>query len=233
MIVTRKLTKIYPEDVRALSNISIVIPDGAFVFLVGPNGAGKTTLIRMLIREEEATSGSVIVSARNVAELAAADLAEHRRSVGAVFQDARLVGSKTVRENVALPLETDGRTPYEVLSSTQDALETAGIEDLADRFPDDLSGGQQQKCAVARALANKPSAILADEPTGNLSPTATAEIMELFDHINSRGITVVVATHNYDVVDQMGRRVLAIDRGAIVADVPHSRYPDFLRQDAA
>jgi len=233
MIVTRRATKTYGDNVNALTDVSIAIPGGEFLFLVGPNGAGKTTLLKLLTREEQASSGSILCFGREVGHLSGNGLSEHRRKLGSVFQDSRLVASKTVRENVLLPMEADGKIPEEALDQANLALGMAEAEDLADRFPDELSGGQQQRVAIARALVNNPKAILADEPTGNLSPVATDEVMHVFDRINKRGITVILATHNLEVVDEMGRRVLALEKGRVVADLAHGRYPDFLRRQAA
>jgi cell division transport system ATP-binding protein len=233
MIVTRKLSKTYPAGVRALVDVSVVFPQGEFAFLVGPNGAGKTTLFKLLTYEEGPTSGCVLFEGRDVHSMNSSDLARHRRKLGAVFQDARLVAAKTAAENIALPLETEGLSEHEVAERVGSALVLANLAELRDRFPDELSGGQQQQVAIARALVNRPKAILADEPTGNLSPAATDEIMQLLVAVNRRGITVVVATHNHEVVDAMARRVVALDRGQLVADTAYSMYPEFLRKSAA
>ncbi|HEV3310381.1 MAG TPA: ATP-binding cassette domain-containing protein [Chloroflexota bacterium] len=233
MIVTRKLGKVYPGEVQALTDVSLVIPQGDFVFLVGPNGAGKTTLFKLLIRESEPSNGCVLFQGRDVNDLSPTDLARHRRMVGAVFQDARLVPSKTVFENVALPLLADGSSESEAFRQTQDALLVSNLLPLRDRFPSELSGGQQQLVAIARAFVNHPRAILADEPTGNLSPAATIQIVRLLTYINRCGITVIVSTHNHEVVDALGRRVLVLDRGRLVADSANSQYPEFLRRPAA
>ena len=233
MIITRRVRKVYEGNVTALADVSIAIPTGEFVFLVGPNGAGKTTLIKLVTREESATSGAVLCFGRDVGALQGTSLSEHRRTLGSVFQDPRLVGSKTVRENVLLPVEADGAEEDEAEVQADHALELAQVEDLADRFPDELSGGQRQRVAIARAMVNKPRILLADEPTGNLSPLATEEVMAVFDRINSSGVTVVLATHNLEVVDDFGRRVIALDDGRVAADAQNSRYPDFLRKQAA
>jgi len=233
MIVARKLTKCYAGDVYALCDVTFAIPQGEFVFLVGPNGAGKTTLFKLMIREEEASSGCVLFDSIDVASLRPKALARHRRRLGAVFQDARLLSKKTVAENVALPLEADGINRAQIREQLEASLFLSGLEDLADRFPDQLSGGQRQQVAIARALVNHPQVILADEPTGNLSPGATQKIMRLFSLINELGITVVIATHNREVVDAMNKRVLALDKGVLVADSAQSSYPDFLRATAA
>jgi len=233
MIVARKLSKTYPGNIHALADVSFVIPQGEFTFLVGPNGAGKTTLFKLLSREEEPTSGCVLFQGTDVQQLRSTNLSRHRRLLGTVFQDARLVTSKTVFENVSLPLLAEGLSAPEVERTAAGALRTAGLDDLRDRFPDDLSGGQQQQVAIARALVNNPRAILADEPTGNLSPSATQQVIELLRTINHRGITVVVATHNHEVVDAMTQRVLALDGGRLASDRSFSSYPEFLRKPAA
>ncbi len=233
MIVARKLTKRYGDDVFALRDVTFAIPQGEFVFLVGPNGAGKTTLFKLMIREEDATSGCVLFNSVDVAALRSQALAKHRRRLGAVFQDARLISKKTVAENVAFPLEADGVDRAVAAEQVSASLFLAGLEELAERFPDQLSGGQRQQVAIARALVNHPQVILADEPTGNLSPGATDRIMRLFSRINEMGITVIIATHNREVVDAMSKRVLALDKGCLVADTAESSYPDFLRVPAA
>jgi cell division transport system ATP-binding protein len=233
MIVTRRLSKTYEGGVRGLHDVSLVIPQGDFVFLVGPNGAGKSTLIKLVSREEDVTSGSVLCFGHDVSQLSGDHLAEHRRRLGSVFQDPRLIPTKTVRENVLLPLEADGKSVEDAAERASIALRLARVEDLAERFPEELSGGQQQKVSIARALVNRPAAVLADEPTGNLSPVATSEVMEVFEAINKSGISVILATHNLEVVDSMERRVLALDSGEIVLDVPNGKYPEFLRSKAA
>ncbi|SRR5579884_360333 len=233
MIVTRKLGKVYPGGVQALSDLSLAIPQGDFVFLVGPNGAGKTTFFKLLIREESISSGRILFQGRDISSLRAGALARHRRLVGAVFQDVRLLATRTVRENVTLPLQTSGLNQAETRERTDSVLFLTGLEDLADRFPTDLSGGQRQQVAIARALVNRPRVILADEPTGNLSPSATERIIRLLSVINSCGITVVIATHDSHIVDALGRRVLVLDRGKLVSDLPQSEYPAFLRSQAA
>ena len=233
MIITRKLNKIYPGNVHALNDVSVVVPAGEFAFLVGPNGAGKTTFFKLLLREEQPTSGCALFLSRDVVELNPADLARHRRMVGAVFQDTRLVPTMTVFENVLLPLQTEGAGDDEGSSKAMEALQVAGLLELKDRFPADLSGGQQQQVAIARALVNDPKAILADEPTGNLSPAATEDVVNLLAAINQRGITVMVSTHNREIVDSMRRRVLALDRGRLVSDCARGGYPEILRELAA
>jgi cell division transport system ATP-binding protein len=233
MIIVRKLTKRYGDNVYALCDVTFAVPQGEFVFLVGPNGAGKTTLFKLMIREEEATSGCVLFNSTDVATLRPQALARHRRRLGAVFQDARLLSKKTVAENVAFPLEADGIDRAEIAEQVAASLFLSGLEDLSERFPDQLSGGQRQQVAIARALVNHPQVILADEPTGNLSPGATQKIMRLFSCINELGITVIIATHNREVVDAMNKRVLALDRGNLVSDSAQSAYPDFLRAPAA
>jgi cell division transport system ATP-binding protein len=233
MIVARKLHKTYPGGVQALNGVSFVLPQGQFVFLVGPNGAGKSTLFKLLTCEEHPTGGCVLVEGRDVHTLGASQLARHRRTLGAVFQDARLVGSKTAAENIALPLETDNLPEAEVVRRVDIALEVANLRALRDRFPGELSGGQQQQVAIARALVNEPRAILADEPTGNLSPAATEDVMRLLIALNGRGITVVIATHNSEVVDAMARRVLALDHGQLIDDTAFGCYPTFFRRAAA
>ena len=202
------------------------------MFLVGPNGAGKTTLFKLMTREEKATSGCILFDGTNVGDMSQKRLSRHRRQLGAVFQDARLLPAKTVFENVALPLQADGLKSHEIQERTEACLFLTSLEPLQNRFPDDLSGGQRQQVAIARALVNRPDVILADEPTGNLSPSATSKIMHLLSVINSCNITVIIATHSQEVVDDMGKRVLALDHGRLVEDTAQGAYPEFLRTTA-
>lgn len=233
VIAAHHLAKTYPGAVQALDDVDLTVPQGDFAFLVGPNGAGKSTLFKLMTREELPTSGCILFQGRDVGKLRSRDLARHRRLMGVAFQDARLVASKTVYENVALPLEAN-RVTRDLLSDRVEAvLFLTRLEDLRHRYPSELSGGQKQQVAIARALANRPSVILADEPTGNLSPAATDRIMHLFSVINSCGITVVIATHNREVVDRMGRRVLVLDRGRLVSDTEQGSYPERLGSLAA
>ncbi len=233
MITVRRLTKIYEPNVTALNGVTFSIPRGEMAFLVGPNGAGKTTLFKLLIREEEATSGCILFGGTNVGNLKSRDLALHRRRIGTIFQAVRLLPQKTVSENVALPLEAERVRKSEVSDRVAASLCLAGLEELADRFPSQLSGGQEQQVAIARALVSRPEVILADEPTGNLSPSATDRVMHLFSVINSLGIAVIISTHNREVVDEMAKRVLVLDSGTLVSDSPSGSYPEFLMRQAA
>jgi cell division transport system ATP-binding protein len=225
MIVAHKLTKTYRRSVTALDGLSVIFPQGDFAFVVGPNGAGKTTFFKLLTREEKATSGCVLLDGRDISTLEKNELSRHRRLVGSVFQDARLIPTRTVGENVSLPLETEGFPSEIVRERTEAALFLTRLEPLANRFPSELSGGQRQQVAIARAVANRPRVILADEPTGNLSPAATIEIVRLLRLINECGITVLFATHDAAVVDQFKCRVIALHSGRLVVDEVGRGYP--------
>src|SRR5579872_2686899 len=192
MIVIRNAGKTYADGTEALRDISLVVPQGEFVFLVGPNGAGKSTLLKLLNKEENASSGSILSLGRDLAGLQGNQLSEYRRQIGSVFQDPRLVSSKTVRENVLLPAEADGKRDEVAEGRADMAQHLARVSRLSDRFPSELSGGQQQKVAIARALVNSPAVILADEPTGNLSPQATDEVTQVLEAISRRGITIIL-----------------------------------------
>ncbi|HZT96140.1 MAG TPA: ATP-binding cassette domain-containing protein [Chloroflexota bacterium] len=233
MIVVKGLTKMYPGETLALDNVTFTIPRGQMAFLVGPNGAGKTTLFKLLIREERPTSGCILFDGVDVSTLKRRQLERHRRRIGAIFQDVRLLPYRTVFENVALPLEADGLRGEAVNEKVAATLFLSGLEALADRFPSELSGGQQQQVAVARALVSHPEVILADEPTGNLSPDSTQRVMRLFRVISELGIAVIVSTHNREIVDDMRRRVLVLESGRLVDDIASGAYPLSLIGQAA
>ena len=210
--------KTYPNGRQALIDVDLVIPDGDFVFLVGPSGAGKSTLTKLLIRDELPTTGTVFVAGKDVTRLKRRDVPRLRRQIGTVFQDFKLLPTKTVRENVAFALEVTGTPGRQIRPAVSRVLELVGLTAQADQLPAQLSGGEQQRTAIARALVHDPRIIIADEPTGNLDPLISWEIIQLLLRINELGTTVLMATHNAEVVTAMRRRVVALEDGRIVRD---------------
>jgi cell division transport system ATP-binding protein len=218
VVVLHDVTKRYPNGKVALREVDLVIPEGDFVFLVGPSGAGKSTLIRLLIRDELPTGGRVILDGRDLARLPRRDVPKLRRRIGVVFQDFKLLQSKTVRENVAFALEVTGTPRRRIGPAVERVLALVGLTGQVDHFPWQLSGGEQQRTAIARALVHDPRLIIADEPTGNLDPLISWEILQLLLRINALGVTVLMATHNADVVTALRRRVVALEEGRVVRD---------------
>jgi cell division transport system ATP-binding protein len=212
------VTKEYPGDGAALQDVTLTIEKGEFVFLTGASGAGKSTLLRLIFCEEPATSGQLLLFGKNVAKIRPAAVPFVRRNIGVVFQDFKLLGRRTVAENVALPLEVRGLPDREIRRRVKGLLRSVGLEHRADKFPPSLSGGEQQRVAVARALAADPALLLADEPTGNLDPERTLEVMDLLSGANARGTTVVVATHDRSLLDRYKRRVIVLERGRLLSD---------------
>jgi cell division transport system ATP-binding protein len=212
------VTKIYPNGKRALMDVDLVVPEGDFVFLVGPSGAGKSTLIKLLIRDEIATTGTVMLAGRDLARLRRREVPRLRRQIGIVFQDFKLLGTKTVRENVAFALEVTGTPTRRVAPRVEQALALVGLSAQAEQRPSQLSGGEQQRTAIARAMVHDPRVIIADEPTGNLDPLISWEILQLLLRINELGTTVLMATHNAEVVTALRKRVVALEEGRIVRD---------------
>jgi len=218
MIKLRHVSKIYPNGARALFNVNIEIEKGEFVFLVGPSGAGKSTLIKLLYREEIATRGQVIIDQINLMRLKPRQIPLLRRKMGIIFQDFKLLPKKTVFENVAFAQQVLGKGKKEITENTLKTLELVGLARKKDCYPLELSGGEQQRVCIARALVNKPSLLIADEPTGNLDVDTAQEIMEIIDKTNKMGTTVVMATHALHIVENMKKRVIRIEEGKIVAD---------------
>jgi cell division transport system ATP-binding protein len=210
--------KQYPGEGPALSDVTLEVGKGEFVFLTGPSGAGKSTLLKLIFCAEPATSGQLLVFGRNVAKIRASHVPALRRMIGVVFQDFKLLPYRTVYENVAFPLEVRGLAPKEVRRKVVAMLRSVGLELKADKFPLSLSGGEQQRVAVARALVGDPALLLADEPTGNLDPDRTVEVMELIEAAAARGTTVMVATHDRSIIARYKRRVLALEAGRLVSD---------------
>ncbi len=224
VLVFNDVTKRYPNGREALIDIDLVIPEGDFVFLVGPSGAGKSTLMKLIIRDELATHGQVSLDGEDLARLPRRKVARVRRKIGAVFQDFKLLPSKTARENVAFALEVTGTPRGRIGPAVDRALRLVGLNAQADQFPRQLSGGEQQRTAIARALVHDPRLVIADEPTGNLDPLISWEIIQLLLRINQLGVTVLMATHNAEVVSALRKRVVALEEGRIIRDEVGGRY---------
>ncbi|HEY9900132.1 MAG TPA: cell division ATP-binding protein FtsE [Pantanalinema sp.] len=224
MIRIKQVSKIYPTGVKALVGLNLEVQSGEFVFLVGPSGAGKSTLLKLLYRSELPTSGQIMVGGVDVSRLPHRQLSTLRQRIGVVFQDYKLLPQRTVRENVAFALKIQGTARNELEKRVRSSLDLVGLRDYSDALPHQLSGGQQQRVCLARAIVNTPPLLLADEPTGNLDPETSWEIMRLLTKINMHGTTVVVATHNKLVVDNMRRRVVTIDNGRLVLDQAKGVY---------
>jgi cell division transport system ATP-binding protein len=224
VIVLHGVTKRYPNGRVALHEVDLVVPEGDFVFLVGPSGAGKTTLIKLLIRDETPTSGEVIIDGQSLARMGRRQVPKVRRKVGIVFQDFKLLASKNVYDNVAFALEVTGTPRREIRPAVERVLALVGLTAQAHQLPSQLSGGEQQRTAIARALVHDPRLIIADEPTGNLDPLISWEILQLLLRINELGVTVLMATHNADVVTALRRRVVALEEGRIIRDEVGGAY---------
>jgi cell division transport system ATP-binding protein len=224
MIRFENVTKTYKAGTVALRDVSLDIEKGDFVFLVGPSGSGKTTCIRLLLREEVADAGRIWVAGRDIGALSHWRIPYLRRNIGCVFQDFRLLPNKSVFENVAFALEVIGRPKHVIASQVPQVLDLVGLGRKRDNLPHELSGGEQQRVAVARAFVNRPLILLADEPTGNLDPATSQGIVRLLDRINRTGTTVIVATHDAGIVDQMRRRVIELDHGTMVRDQARGVY---------
>jgi cell division transport system ATP-binding protein len=216
MIESSHLSKVYRKGVYALRDLSLSIEKGEFLFLTGPSGSGKSTLLRLLLREELPTEGLLKVFGRNLADLTSTQVQEYRRSLGFIFQDFRLIPRFTVFQNVAFVMRVLGVPPAIQQRKTFQMLKWVGLQHRMNAHPDELSGGEQQRVAIARALVNDPQLVLADEPTGNLDPDLSLEIMNLFREINARGTTVVVATHDRELIRRVGRRAVTLANGRIV-----------------
>jgi len=220
------VSKKYPSGTLALNKIDLHISKGEFAFIVGPSGSGKSTLLKLILKEEDVTEGEIYVNGFNITTLKPKEVPYLRRSIGVVFQDFRLLPKKTVYENVEFAMRITGALPKEMRRQVPMALGLVGLSKKADAYPDELSGGEQQRVALARALVNRPSLLIADEPTGNLDPETSWEIMKLIDEINHRGTTVIVATHEKGIVDSMKKRVIAIRKGEIIRDQQKGQYQD-------
>lgn len=220
-----KVSKTYAgQGHTALENVSVEIEKGEFVFLVGSSGSGKSTFLRLVLREYRASSGRVYVAGKEINRLASWKVPRLRRQIGTVFQDFRLLPTKTVAENVAFALQVIGKPRKEIDALVSETLELVGLDGKEERMPDELSGGEQQRVAIARAFVNRPMILIADEPTGNLDPTTSVGIMKLLDRINRTGTTVLMATHDAGIVDQMRKRVIELDGGRVVRDQSRGVY---------
>ncbi len=220
------VTKVYDNEVRALSNINISIDKGEFVFLVGPSGAGKSTLIKLLLKETEPSAGRLFFNNKDITKVRNRGVPTIRRKIGMVFQDFRLLPKKTVYENVAFAMRIIGAPNKEIRRQVPIILSMVGLSKKANSYPNQLSGGEQQRVSIARALVNNPSLIIADEPTGNLDPDTAWEIMKLLKEINNRGTTILMATHASEIVNSMKRRVIAVKNGQVIRDEQRGVYGD-------
>lgn len=224
MIEFKNISKMYDKNVTALSDINVRIERGEFVFLVGPSGAGKSTFIKLLLKEIDATSGRLIVSDTDVTELTHKKIPYYRRKIGVVFQDFRLIPSLSIYENVAFAMRVTGASTKEIKRKVPVVLSMVGLSKKYKALPGELSGGEQQRVSIARAIVNNPSLLIADEPTGNLDPETALEIMEILNDINRAGTTILMATHAKDIVNMMKKRVITIEKGVIARDEEKGRY---------
>ena len=225
MISVENVSKSYKRSTRpALDRVSVEVDKGEFVFLIGPSGSGKSTFMRLLLKEESPTAGDIHISDFHVNRLSARRVPRLRQSMGVVFQDFRLLQQKTVTENVAFALEVIGKPRTMITRTVPEVLEMVGLSGKADRLPNELSGGEQQRVAIARAFVNRPLVMLCDEPTGNLDPDTSQDIMMLLERINRTGTTVLMATHDHHIVDSMRRRVVELDMGRVVRDESRGVY---------
>ncbi len=230
MIKFEKVTKIYPTHssngslTPVLQDVSFEIKEGEFVSIIGKSGAGKTTLTRLILGLEEPTSGQVYFKDKNIAEIGASEIQKIRRSIGCIYQDYKLLPLKTVYENVAYIMEVEGKSSGEIKKEVPQVLELIGLKDKIENFPDQLSGGEQQRLAVARALVTHPDIIIADEPTGNLDPYNTYEVIFLLEKINKAGTTVILLTHDREIINRLGKRVITLVGGRIIRDEAEGRF---------
>jgi len=218
------VSKIYPGEVVALRDVTVEVNKGEFMFLVGPSGSGKSTFLRLLLREDSPTRGRIVVAGRNIDKLGSWKIPQLRRNIGCIFQDFKLLPNKTVYENVAFAMEVIGRPSHVTKTQVPQVLDLVGLARKSQRFPSELSGGEQQRVSIARAFVNRPLILLADEPTGNLDPATTVGIMRILDRINRAGTTVVMATHDQRIVDAMRRRVVELEHGSLVRDQARGAY---------
>jgi cell division transport system ATP-binding protein len=225
MIRLDNVSKVYAAAARpALDQVSVEVERGEFVFIVGASGSGKSTLLRLVLKEERASSGTVHVAGRDLGTLSSWKVPQLRRQIGTVFQDFRLLPNKTVSQNVAFALQVIGKPRHTIAQVVPETLELVGLDGKGKRYPHELSGGEQQRVAIARAFVNRPAIVLADEPTGNLDPTTSIDIMRLLDRINRTGTTIVMATHDDEIVDQMRKRVIELEDGKLIRDQARGVY---------
>jgi len=224
MILFDNVSKVYSDDSHALDGVTFSIDPGEFVSVVGHSGAGKTTLLKLLLIEERPTAGSIFLGQTDIHALSRRDVSGLRRQIGMIFQDFRLLPQKTAFENIAFAMEAAGREEQDIESDVPYALELVGLLDKAWKFPHQMSGGEKQRLAIARAIINQPDVLVADEPTGNLDPLNTYEVIQILKKINDLGTTVLLTTHNKGVIDSLGRRVITMDKGRITRDDKEGRY---------
>ncbi len=225
MIQFEGVSKVYPDtEVEALHSIDLVVEEGDFVTFVGHSGAGKSTLVKLLLREEGPSEGTITYKSKNIADFSHKEMNQYRQNIGVVFQDFRLLPNKTVFENVSFAMEVSGKSDERIKEDVPYVLELVDLVDKSNNFPHQLSGGEKQRLAIARAIINDPELLIADEPTGNLDPSSTYEIVEILKKINKIGTTVILTTHNTGVVDALKRRVITLEKGSIVRDDPHGSY---------
>jgi cell division transport system ATP-binding protein len=224
MISLQHVTKIYKGNIVALQDVTVDIDKGEFVFVVGPSGSGKSTMMRLLLKEEHATNGAIYVAGKNLEKLTPWRVPYLRRNIGTVFQDFKLLQDKTVFENVSFALDVIGKQKSVIDKRVPEILDYVGLGDKLNNYPDELSGGEQQRVSIARACVNRPLVLLADEPTGNLDPQTSVDIMRLLDKVNRIGTTVVMATHDQAIVDAMRRRVIELEDGNVVRDQARGVY---------
>ena len=221
-----EVNKVYKNDVCALKDLSFKVEDGEFVFLIGASGAGKTSIIKMLLREIKPTTGEIIVDNVNIVKLRNRKIPQLRKTMGIVFQDFRLLEGKTVFDNIKYPLQILGVSKKEITKRVTEILELVGLSERANSFPNQLSGGEQQRVCIARALINRPKYLIADEPTGNLDPNTSEEIMKLLLDVNAKGTTVIVSTHDRDIVNKLKKRVISMNHGSMINDEERGGYFD-------
>ncbi len=224
MIYFNNVSKIYPKESPALEDVNLTISAGEFVSLVGHSGAGKTTMIKLILAEEHPTKGNVFFESTDIHTLSARELTKLRRRIGVVFQDFKLLSNKTAYENIAFAMEASGKTDEEIKSDVPHVLDLVDLGDKIFNFPHQLSGGERQRLAIARAIINQPELIIADEPTGNLDPINTYEVVQILKKINDLGTTIILTTHNRGVIESVGKRVVSLDKGRVVRDDKDGKY---------
>jgi cell division transport system ATP-binding protein len=224
MIYYDRVSKIYADNSVALEDVSFSVEPGEFISIVGHSGAGKTTLVKLLLAEDKPTTGSIFFESINVHEVPLSKVGDLRRKIGTVFQDFRLLPNKTAYENIAFAMEAAGRAEEEIRSDVPHVLELVDLGEKINNFPHELSGGEQQRVAIARAIVNQPDVIVADEPTGNLDPVNTFEVVQILKKINDLGTTVILTTHNKGVIDSLKKRVITMDRGKVIRDDREGKY---------
>jgi cell division transport system ATP-binding protein len=224
MIYFNNVSKVYNKDSVALEDVTLTVKQGEFVSIVGHSGAGKTTLIKMILADETPSAGTVFFESLNVNKVNPEDLTKLRRRIGAVFQDFKLLSNKTAYENIAFAMEAVGKTDQEIASDVPHVLELVDLGSKIHHFPNQMSGGEQQRLAIARAIINQPELIIADEPTGNLDPVNTYEVIQILKKINDLGTTIVLTTHNRGVIDSIGKRVITMEKGKVVRDDKDGKY---------